>query len=139
MNNEYGVLMIFEVFISYTFSRLNKIIDNINAGSKEKEFVKIIVKEALLGCCVDWNTMNDFTRVGVLEAKLKRYAEMLNVVAVRFRASEMLSLDLYKQIIGYAREMMVISDKLELDTHWNSVEIEANEPFVNLKFFILEL
>lgn len=105
-----------EAFISVLFGQLNHVIDAQAADEKQEEYVRNTVKEALLGCCIDWKTINELTVMGVLDAKLKRYAEMLNVVAVRFRASDMLSLPLCERIWGYAREIVVRSDKLNVCT-----------------------
>lgn len=103
--------MIPEVFISYTLSKLDKLVDYVNNESKEKEFVKSTMKEALLGCCVDWKTRSSFTPTGESDAKLRRYAEMLNTVSVKFHTAGMLNLTLSERIWEYTKKMVDIADE----------------------------
>jgi hypothetical protein len=102
--------MIPEVFISYTLSQLDRVIDYISENSKRDEFVKSTMKEALLGCCVDWRTRSKSSDIPESNEKLKRYAEMLNTATVKFRSSDMLSLPLCEHIWKCTREMVAISE-----------------------------
>ncbi|ALK05329.1 hypothetical protein SAMN02910340_00833 [Methanosarcina thermophila] len=103
--------MIPEVFISYTLSTLDKLVDYVNNESKEKAFVKSTMKEALLGCCVDWKTRSYFTSTKDSDAKLKRYAEMLNTVSVKFHTADMLNIHLCERIWECTKKMVEIADE----------------------------
>ncbi len=103
--------MVIEAFISVLFDQLNRAVDAQMVDEQKEEFVISTVKEALLRCCVDWATRNDFTTMAEMDDKLNRYAGMLNVVAVKFRAADMLDLPLFERICEYARKMMKIADK----------------------------
>ena len=102
--------MVYELFISYAVSQLDRVIDYISESSKRDLFVKSAMKEALLGCCVDWRTRSEFFKISESNDKLKRYAEMLNTVTVKFHCSGMLSLPLCERIWECTREMVAIAE-----------------------------
>lgn len=126
--------MVIEAFISVLFNQLNRANDAQMAEEQKEEFVISTMKEALLGCCVDWATRSDFTAMDEMDAKLNRYAGMLNVVAVKFRAADMLSLPLFERICGYARKMTIIADRPKsIDQGcWDSYESVTGEMFADM-------
>ncbi|WP_048109261.1 hypothetical protein [Methanosarcina barkeri] len=103
--------MVIEAFISVLFNQLNHVMDEQMVDEQKEEFVISTVKEALLGCRVDWATRNDFTTMAEMDNKLDRYAGLLNVVAVKFHAADMLDLPLFERICEYARKMKKVADK----------------------------
>jgi hypothetical protein len=105
-----GVFMVMDAFLSYLFNQLNRYEDAELAEQQREDLLISTVKETLLGCCVDWTTRNEFTVMDEMDAKLKRYADTLNVVAVKFRATDMLSSILFECICEYARKMTKIAD-----------------------------
>lgn len=90
------------------------------------------MKEALLGCYIDWKTFSEFIRPEKADAKLKRYAEMLNTVSVKFRSSGMMSLSLCECIWGFSHEMATIIRYAELNNYGDPYIKKTDELFAKI-------
>jgi hypothetical protein len=119
------------VFISYMLSRLDKLFDYLDEKSKRDDFVKSTVKEALLGCYFDWRKPNKYA-IEQSDAKLRRYAELLNTVNARFRANNLLSSKLSECLLGLSYEMMDIAEKPKGSGILNSYTEETDRLFAKL-------
>lgn len=121
-----------EVFISYLLGELNRILDAQMKEEQREEFVKSTVKEALLGCYIDWKTFSEFIRPEEADAKLKRYAEMLNTVSVKFHTSDMLSLSLCEYIWGFSHGMATIIHYADLNNYGDPYVKMTDELFAKI-------
>lgn len=121
-----------EIFVSYILGELNRALDAQMKEEEQKEFVKSTVKEALLGCYIDWKTFSEFIRPEKADAKLKRYAEMLNTVSVKFRSSGMMSLSLCECIWGFSHEMATIIRYAELNNYGDPYIKKTDELFAKI-------
>ncbi|WP_048102818.1 hypothetical protein [Methanosarcina barkeri] len=121
-----------EIFVSYILGELNRALDAQMKEEEQEEFVKSTVKEALLGCYIDWKTFSEFIRPEKADAKLKRYAEMLNTVSVKFRSSGMMSLSLCECIWGFSHEMATIIRYVELNNYGDPYIKKTDELFAKI-------